>query len=277
MLNQALGAGTGTRGTANHGNVGLPFGEVSLEDIFQVIDSLENRNYTFSVDDLDEDPFTFTNLVIKKREDGSIDPPYLLMYEVDSTYQDGFLASGFAMDRFTGVISKRYLQSFSTPQLNTANLGERNTQTNGPCDYDSRASGGEGVIGEMNNPGSVDIWSNPAQGTGGYLRCVFTVEAVQYRCHYKADLGGGWTTCTKYVTKTNCYWVTRTMEVYDGTNCPEPEPEEVAIHSPDYIEFVRNLRLDSMYDGMDFKTILTWLWQGGLIEALCGWYDSWTL
>jgi hypothetical protein len=227
-LSERLNFREGDTQTANTGQVQTGLGVIDLEQIFEVIDTLDNANYTFLVDDEDGDIFTFTNLVVKKREDGSIDPPYLLRYTVDSLHRDEFLQSGLSMEHFTGMISKRFLTNFSSQQESSANLGgEYDANTTEPCDYDSRATGGGGEIG----------WTDPippddgGSTGGGFIRCEFVTLAEEVTTCYRSDIGDGprCTTVTQYVTKTHCYWVGPSQEVYDGTNCPDPETEEVGV------------------------------------------------
>lgn len=265
-LNQAINLNTGNRGTANLGQVSTPFGDVSMEDIFQVIDSLDNRNYTFSVDDLDDDPFTFTNLVVKKRESGSIDPPYLLIYETDSLHREGFKSSGFAMDRFTGLIHKRYLQNFSKPERNTANLGGSYSTSGGDCGYSSRSLNGQGVLGSLNDPGSVNYWNDPTTGSG-YLRCELRITRVTYRCRAKSDLAG-WNNCYKYVSKRTCNWVGPANNANSGSNCPPPESEEIGINELSLEDYIRSMSLHEDLRMGDPWKIPEHLWRNGLINPM---------
>jgi len=263
-LNQAINFGASQGSTANLDHVTTPFGEVSMEDIFQVIDSLDNRNYTFKVDDRDNDPFTFTNLVLKKREDGSIDPPYLMVYETDSLHKEVFKSSGFAMNRFTGLIHKRYLQDFSSPQRNTANLGGSYSSIADGCGDSSYALNGEGTIGVINDPGTVNYWNDPTVGDG-YLHCEYSIVPVVVRCNCKADLSSQ-CYCTKYVEKTTCSWIGPSTSVNNGSDCPPRESEEIGINEMSLEDYIRSLSLHEDYLGRDPWTIPAYLWQNGLIN-----------
>lgn len=135
QLNKTLNYRDEIKTSSNSGINTASFGEIEMDNIIEVIDTLSNANYTFMVNDGDTNPHTFSNLVIKKHASGAFDTPYLLEYEVDSTSMSEFIRSEFSMDNFTGRVYKRYLSNISYNGGNQANLENRsNTNSPGPCD-----------------------------------------------------------------------------------------------------------------------------------------------
>ena len=107
-------------------------GQIRMDRIMEMIDTLDNLNYTFKVNDGDQNPFTFSNLVVKKRADGTIDAPLLYKYRLDSAHRESFVNGGFSMENFVGTVEKEFLKEFEGNRgRSSANL------------IDSRSSGGD--------------------------------------------------------------------------------------------------------------------------------------
>ncbi len=65
-------------------------GTIDLDQILQVLDTLGNANYTFRVDDEDNNPFTFTNLIVREWVDGEIPFPAGDGSVICSDYQSNY-------------------------------------------------------------------------------------------------------------------------------------------------------------------------------------------
>ena len=173
-------------GTINSANVSVhsDLGTLDLEHILEVVDTLDNAHYTFLVQDENSSPFHFSNLVIKKRANGSIDPPYLLEYSLDSAAADDFVASGFAMDHFTGNVRKRFLTNFYFDTQSQANLEVRSNAANEPCDYDTRYQDGSSTSGGSPNTGTTgQTGGNPPAGGAMTMDCFegYVLQEVKIR------------------------------------------------------------------------------------------------
>lgn len=244
-------------------------GAIDLSIIMEVIDTLESKNYTFLIQDDDNDPFTFSNLIIKKRANGSIDYPYLLEYVVDSSRRLDFISSGFAMDGFSGNVSKRYLDSSVSNKkpVSQANLGVRGeiTPDGGECDRDFEYDDG------VNNPGGSGsitddggTGNNNQGGGGGTLICWDVMEPVQvpvncstyvspvtggnasenyagcyydYNEHRYKPINGA--TNTVYVVRRRCEYI-RSSVAADDSMCPLDEPEDYGVLNNGLDEYLNN-------------------------------------
>lgn len=231
-------------------------GSINLDRIMKVIDTLKNTNYTFLVDDGDNDPFTFTNMLVKKREDESLDYPYLLEYTVDSAFREEFVSNGFAMDHFTGTILKRYLQGFSKGEFsaNLEKIGEvtpNDSECNRQTDYNGGTGGTNGGVVDSGNADN----GNSSDG-GSTLFCYQYMEPVQMPndCdpEESSTTGGAspnfgegcnphdfnghifdWENSShtvQYILVTKCVWVNSSSS-YDDSMCPNPETEDIGINS----------------------------------------------
>jgi len=275
--------------SANHASSAI--GSINMSQIMEVLDTVQNTNYTFLINDNDSNPFTFTNLVVKRREDGSVDEPYLLEYQLDSAFRDQFIASGFAMDQFTGTIVKSYLRDFGTNTY-SANLENRSeiTPRDSECREETSYVGGTGGT----SGGVVDDPYPSGGSTGGStLFCYQYMEAVQVSqdCKpYTSNTTGGqapdldngcdandfyselygWnnsSSTTQYVLTTRCTWV-NTSTVYDDSMCPGSETEDIGIlidPEKEYLDYLAS-RLPREMFLIDPSKFWEWLWRNGYVD-----------
>ena len=235
-LEQDLGQLQEAGRSSNGGATPTAFGELDLEKIMEVIDSLDNAAYTFWLDDGDNSPYTFSNLVVKKQADGMVEAPYINDFKVDPNYEEAFLESGFSMAHFTGGVSKRYLNALETTKLNQANLGGLMDRLDDPScpatPIDGGRSGGGGETpGDTGNP----------PGPGGAFGETCTMYTISSEVYYKEV--GHWdgkyhpstTTIPQrlYINVWDCYeWADQSAN--DGENCPGQESgENGVITQPD--------------------------------------------
>ena len=260
VLNNALNLSMSNDGSgANLASSDI--GVVDLNNIMQVIDTLQSKNYTFLIEDSDNDPFTFSNLIIKKRASGTIDYPYLLEYVVDSARRQQFALAGFAMDQFTGTVKKRYLDSSigAGNTLSQANLDVRSEMTpgGGECDRDFEYESGS------NYPGGSTIDDDPPLndfgGGGGTLICWDVLEPVgtcktetssatgapvpvdaNYEgCKLKYGEDSWVQNGSVYLLRRRCAYITSSA-VADDSMCPLNEPEDLGVISNSYEDYLEN-------------------------------------
>lgn len=262
-LNESLSHLSAQHKSINGGQVSTPWGEIDLNEILEVVDTLQNTNYTFAVSDDDGNPYTFTNLIIKKRESGSIDTPFLLEYKPDSSYINQFIADGFSIENFTGIISRKFL---SPPSANNqgsiANLEGRSNIDQ--CTDDTHFSGGNT---------STTITTPAGDGLTG-MSISTNCFAVVY--HLDEVIPPG----PKYRPEENYWsslfpgedivvWVcseTYSFDVNDVGNCPTTETEDIGVLFEGFDEFIRGIRLDESYYGPGINGMLDQLWRNDLLD-----------
>ena len=237
VLNETLNHRPGTINSANHGQGAYEIGAIDMEMIMEVVDTLDNANYTFFVEDGDDNLATFTNLVIRKLENGVIEPPYLLEYKANEETQEDFIMSGLDMTQFSGLVRKRYFNPNVVNDRSQANLDVRsNDSDTEPCDYNSDFS--EGSTTGSPNTGSTGGSTGGGPSGGGWVETCSSwieIQVVAYNCR-KSDIGGNRCSYrTEYVNVTECDWNYEVLNVYDGTNCPEPTTGEVGV-VPTYLD-----------------------------------------
>lgn len=239
----------------------------------EVVDTLENINYTFSITDDDDDPFTWTNLIIKKRESGDIDSPFLLKYVVDSNYTDAFVASGFSMKYFTGIVSKRYFNFNQNSDGYSANLENTRATINESCGGDTFLEGSGGPNGSTSS-------SDPGGTLAGLAiptDCVATVIGYEPNTGPKfRPWDFVWSNMYPYGGDPIIAWICSDTYSFDmNTSCPGSESEEIGVLFNEFDEYIDNLSLHSIYSTVDADLLPEWLWQQGYLNPyLAGFIDG---
>jgi hypothetical protein len=156
-------------------------GPIALDQILQVLDTLGNANYTFKVDDEDENLFTFTNLIVRESSGGFVQAPYLLHYRLDSTQISEFLAHDQSMNYFKGIVTQQYLgQNINwNTGLSASPDVEFEDDDLSPCPpttYEIKGGGGlnDGSDPGDSGPGDVDISDNNT-GLGATSGCYIEI------------------------------------------------------------------------------------------------------
>lgn len=207
-------------------------GSLNLDRVLEIVDTLSNSNYSFLVNDEDGDPFTFTNLIIKRNADGDFYTPFVLEYTVDSAYRKEFILSNYSMAHFSGMVVRRYFKKDGSGSSDyRANLEntERSVSFDENCDEVTYYSGG----GSSDGPPSGDT-SSPSgdSGTSGWsANCVQYYEDIIVDRVCPKYIGEG-SQCVNYyisVLATNCGVPPSHTEVNDPNNCPSPGSEEIGI------------------------------------------------
>ena len=75
------------------------------ENILEVIDTLQNTNYTFKFTLPDNVEGVFYNLIIGRTPEGELKTPFVLEYKCDDTHLATFIANNYEMEFFKGTVS----------------------------------------------------------------------------------------------------------------------------------------------------------------------------
>lgn len=214
--------------------VGNFTGSLNLDRVLEIIDTLSNSNYSFLVNDEDNDPFTFTNLIIKRNSDGDFYTPFVLEYVLDSAYREEFILNNYSMAHFSGMVVRRYFKKDGGSNGDySANLEntERGVAFDENCDEVTYYSGGSPSDGPPAN--NTTPPSSGDNGTGGWsANCVQYYEDIVIDRVCPKYIGEE-SQCVNYyisVLATNCGVPPSHTEVNDpNNNCPSPGSEEIGV------------------------------------------------
>lgn len=159
--------------------------DIDWDKILQLVDSVGQETYTFSIKDNDGNPFVFYNLVIRFNEFGDAFYPFLMRYEMSEEFIPVYLETG-SMDRFSGKISKIIIgQPASSNQENSLNFDPQAPTSITPTSdcpqqdvdmddgsSDGGASGGPSIGGPDNSGGS--------SGSTTYRVCEYYTQDVYW-------------------------------------------------------------------------------------------------
>ena len=148
---------------------------IDWDKILQLVDSTGKETYTFSIQDEDNNPFIFYNLVIRFNEYGNAFFPFIMKYEMSEEFIPIYLQTN-SMKNFSGKISKIIISQPSSSNLeNSANHSPdyvRSITGNPDCPQEEiDMSEGESTSGGGYLP--------PSGGSGG-----FTSYTVYEVCEY---------------------------------------------------------------------------------------------
>tara|TARA_A100000171_G_scaffold44060_1_gene46570 strand:- start:1577 stop:3490 length:1914 start_codon:yes stop_codon:yes gene_type:complete len=278
QLGQKLNFSKDTRGSSNSGQALTSIGKINIENIFQVIDTLNNTNYTFLVEkDIRDRSFSFTNLVIKKKEDGTYDSPYLLTYTPGKEALPAFIESGFDMKSFTGTVQKRYVNKVYSGTSNQANLESSSDPYPGdqPCPGEQYSGGSTGGGGTYSDP------PNPNNGGGSVLvqRCYTYFEETSPRECINPWEDVPWydamyneycieTAPAEYIKRTECYYEWVSNSAYEDSECSDPTTEDVGVINDFMSVYIDELAEDlprEFFD-LDPEAFWQWMWQNGYVN-----------
>jgi len=195
-------------------------GAIFQENVLEVIDTLNNTNYTFKFTYSDTPKQEFYNLVIGKTPEGEIKIPYVLKYVCDEAYLDNFISQNFNFSYFNGDVSiHKYTDFFEVNSFSRIEPCPPELDSNGePVSCTtvnvSGSDSGGGSNGDDTSTGSGDDGSNSDGSYGGSSgSCTWTVETTGSTCidHEPGGECGGMTSgtstlvikCPKVVSKFN--------------------------------------------------------------------------
>ncbi len=195
------------------------------DNILEVIDTLNQTNYTFRFTYLDAPIGTFYNLIVGKTADGVNITPYVLKYVCDDTQLETLIANNFDFRFFKGKVGiYKYTDFFALGSFSKGGINcPENTDENGdpiPCDTintdGSGTSGGSGDSSTDNPSGD-----GTTGGGSGSSSCSLHFETQYERCNsFYGD--GLW--CEIVVAVWECHDL-KSFSPKDGEDCPDcPNP-----------------------------------------------------
>ena len=196
---------------------------INWERITEAIDKEGHQNYTFSVDDFDDDPKTFHNLIIGRNGDGSFKRPYLLTYQMSDSFWEKYIETN-SMQGFEGKVYKRYFpeSSFSTPRGNTSDPNDVDPRSAGdPCDTETNVGSNNG-----STPPSSGTDPDPIDFSGGESDCYG--EWIDYPSE---SCGPDCVTAQRSVYVIVCPELLNTSSDSDGC---DNDDGEVAVNTPEW-------------------------------------------
>lgn len=164
------------------------------DHVLEVIDTLQNTNYSLRFTYPDTPPGEFYNLVIGRTPEGVLKTPFVLKYTCDNNFLEDYIAHDFNMYYFKGMVKMHvYTDFFSVdafsrttgscpPELDA--VGDPVACEQAPIDG-SDTSGGGGDGGNYGNPNSNP--GNDSGGTGGFN---ITITDEDCLCHSTHAAGG---------------------------------------------------------------------------------------
>ena len=164
------------------------------DHVLEVIDTLQNTNYSLRFTYPDTPLGEFYNLVIGRTPEGELKTPFVLKYTCDDNFLEDYIAHDFNMYYFKGMVKMHvYTDFFSVdafsrttgscpPELDA--VGDPVACEQAPIDG-SDTSGGGGDGGNYGNPNSNP--GNDSGGTGGFN---ITITDGDCLCHSTHAAGG---------------------------------------------------------------------------------------
>jgi hypothetical protein len=164
------------------------------DHVLEVIDTLQNTNYSLRFTYPETPPGEFYNLVIGRTPEGVLKTLFVLKYTCDDNFLEDYIAHDFNMYYFKGMVKMHvYTDFFSVdafsrttgscpPELDA--VGDPVACEQAPIDG-SDTSGGGGDGGNYGNPNSNP--GNDSGGTGGFN---ITITDEDCLCHSTHAAGG---------------------------------------------------------------------------------------
>ena len=230
-------------------------GAIFDEDhVLEVIDTLQNTNYSLRFTYPDTPPGEFYNLVIGRTPEGVLKTPFVLKYTCDDNFLEDYIAHDFNMYYFKGMV-KRYVytdffsvDAFSRttgscpPELDA--VGDPVACEQAPIDG-SDTSGGGGDGGNYGNPNSNP--GNDSGGIGGSSSCIMSV-GTSGPCaeggtaiHSAASCGAG--TGVYYVVSIYCQMMRQTRTTDDCPACADANTDGgIGVNEPSISSSISNIK-----------------------------------
>lgn len=200
--------------------------EIDWERIRQLIDDTGKEIYTFAIEDLDDDPLTFYNLVFKLSPEGEPYRPFVMKYTMAEEFYPQFVSSG-SLRGYQGSVQRIFLANNQwNPGESTANMDGGEIMLDAPCppqDVNPPAGGGGGS-------------SNYDPPSGDYICTTYMEEYTWYTVVCDANgqnCSEPRATDTYFSIATECNWVSGSSSDSDS-NC-DPDNDEIPIIEPDLL------------------------------------------
>ncbi len=167
------------------------------ENILEIIDTLNNANYSIQFRFANTPISTFYNLVVGETPNGEVLTPFVMRYVCDDAYLDQYIESGFNINYFVGKMAMHKYTDFFA-------LGEFDrTETLCPPQFDdvgdpiscveepfNGGSGGGGSTGGPVGDGGSTGGTGGDEGSGVY-DCEWTTETLTCIDHEPGGICGG--------------------------------------------------------------------------------------
>lgn len=192
-----------------------------VENIMEVVDTLQNKNYSIGFSMSETPVNTFYNLIIGKDSTNVLTQPFVLRYASDEDGLDLFIENNYNIDYFKGTIYVHKYSDFF--DLGIFSRGDkacpRETDQNGEPVACQQQSGSGGAVGGgsssgSGNTGSGSGFSGWTSGTGGGG---ISVSYQNCRCHKRHNPNG----CSHPVIVINLGGTQRSVMSKNASDCPE--------------------------------------------------------
>ena len=155
-LLQEMGLRSGNNGRFSiNGSESIGF-NINWDRIKQLIDSTGKQTYTFGIEDTDNDPSTFYNLVFKISPDGDAYRPYVLKYTMNDDFANNYYAGIESFKTFRGQVQKTVITSTLS-----------NLRGEAPNERSEFGDSGDELVGVDPCPNPTDIGNNNNSGSSG--------------------------------------------------------------------------------------------------------------
>ncbi len=165
------------------------YGELDIEDIVEVIDTIGNTNYSFRISNIDDDGLSVYNLVVHTDDDGNTNTPYVVKYTMEEDFANAYYTNTKDFGEFTGTISRYTIDAFLSSH--STKYAKDTPILDCPCDETSvenggTNTGGTGNSGSGSNDPDGDTTSGTGDGTssggGGFSACTLIIVVSPCSC-----------------------------------------------------------------------------------------------
>jgi len=215
---------------------------IDFENILAKIDSSGQVYYAIAVDDEDNSPFTFKNLVIGKTPYGDFKRPFILKYEMSDAFAQEYMVTQ-SMENFQGKITRSYLPPLSDWGIDNGFAGSKGDDLSEDDSSDSSNDPNYDCPQEFTNGGG---GSSSTSGDGSSDPGTMTCEYFQVTetMHYANCIGGD---CSFYSQEIASY-ITIECSIAESTSsdsegCPNDEGDIPILKAPEWEELIDDSQL----------------------------------
>ncbi|MFT6970714.1 MAG: hypothetical protein ACJAXX_001280 [Roseivirga sp.] len=214
---------------------------IDWDKVKQLIDTSGKQTYTFAIEDQDNDPNTFYNLIFQLTADNEPFKPYLLKYTMDDAFAESYKSGAASFDSFRGSVKKIWVQGFGNQNTSGSTLNNDGSEVivGDECPRVTQFNNGNGSYGS----GGVYVGIPPSGGGDvELLQCEVFVQATDW---WTCVSSGGSTYC--HITETtyemsyeNCGLVPAMSSSDDDGLC-QPTDDNIPIILPDLFQIIVDL------------------------------------
>ncbi|MDX1700897.1 MAG: hypothetical protein R3250_09785 [Melioribacteraceae bacterium] len=171
------------------GFTSTPYGDVELENILKVVDTIGNVNYSLLLLPESDRPNSIFNLVINASQNGKLNSS-IIEYRMDDNFIKGFMEGTKDFSEFTGTIYKYPFTSYS--ELFSKDTCVQNIDEIVICDETILNGGSSGGGGSTGNPlEPIGDGSGTGSSSGGG-----TIITVSWVCDWRSSSHDSPNECT---------------------------------------------------------------------------------